>query len=159
MFRNEHGNAEFAIQLVRDAKGMTHTPDKRYEVSNHGSSPHSDCIGSRPEHSLYEGLGPMPLICNAMLPILAILIAAKAFSGYDTIEDLLALEPSEGEMIHLQWRDSILDQPFFKSMSSRGTPGRIETANAVSKRLRALGFRAGYARPPTIHDFRAEGLY
>ncbi|KAK7398162.1 hypothetical protein QQX98_012469 [Neonectria punicea] len=141
VFRNEHGNAEFAIQLVRDAKGMTHTPDKR------------------PEHSLYEGLGPMPLICNAMLPILAILIAAKAFSGYDTIEDLLALEPSEGEMIHLQWRDSILEQPFFKSMSSRGTPGRIETANAVSKRLRALGFRAGYARPPTIHDFRAEGLY
>ncbi|KAH7123434.1 hypothetical protein B0J13DRAFT_680096 [Dactylonectria estremocensis] len=69
VFRNEHGNAEFAIQLVRDAKGMTHTPDKR------------------PEHSLYEGLRPMPLICNAMLPILAILIAAKAFSGYDTIED------------------------------------------------------------------------
>ena len=33
MFRNEHGNAEFAIQLVRDAKGMTHTPDKRYEDS------------------------------------------------------------------------------------------------------------------------------
>ncbi|KAK7422901.1 hypothetical protein QQZ08_009350 [Neonectria magnoliae] len=125
VFRNEHGNAEFAIQLVRDAKGMTHTPDKR------------------PEHSIYEGLGPMPLICNAMLPILAILIAAKAFSGYDTIEDLLALEPSEGEMIHLQWRDSILEQPLFKSMSSRGTPGRIETANAVSKRLRALGFRAG----------------
>jgi hypothetical protein len=35
MFRNKHGNAEFAIQLVRDAKGMTHTPDKRYEISVH----------------------------------------------------------------------------------------------------------------------------
>ncbi|KND89402.1 hypothetical protein TOPH_06078, partial [Tolypocladium ophioglossoides CBS 100239] len=125
VFRNEHGNAEFAIQL----------------------------------HSLYEGLVPMPLICNAMLPILAILISAKAFSGYDTIEDLLALEPSEGEMMHLQWRDSILDEPFFKSMSSRRTRGSIETAVAVRRRLRALGFRAGYANPPTIHDFRAEGLY
>ncbi|KAF5601402.1 hypothetical protein FPANT_1773 [Fusarium pseudoanthophilum] len=27
---------------------------------------------------------------------------------------------------------------------------------ALSRRLRALGFRAGYARPPTVHDFRAE---
>lgn len=101
----------------------------------------------------------MPLICNAMLPILAILIAARAFSGYDTLEELLALEPEEGEMMHLQWRDSILEEPFFKSMSSRRTIGSIETAVALSKRLRALGFRAGYARPPTIHDFRAEGLY
>lgn len=61
----------------------------------------------------------MPLICNAMLPILAILIAARAFSGYNTLEDLLALEPSDGEMIHLQWKDSMLEEPFVKSMSSR----------------------------------------
>ena len=33
VFRNEHGRAEFAIQLMRDAKGMTYTPDKRYENS------------------------------------------------------------------------------------------------------------------------------
>ncbi|KAK0747306.1 hypothetical protein B0T21DRAFT_300960, partial [Apiosordaria backusii] len=141
VFLNEHGNAEFAVQLVRDAKGMTDAPDKR------------------PEHSLYEGLGPMPLICNPMLPILAILIATKAFKDYETIEDLLDIQPSEGEMIHLQWKESVLDLPFFKSMSARGTPGKIETATAFSKRLRLLGFRAGYPRPPTIHDFRAEGLY
>jgi hypothetical protein len=54
-----------------------------------------------------------------MLPILAILIAARAFSGYNTLEDLLALEPSDGEMIHLQWKDSMLEEPFVKSMSSR----------------------------------------
>ena len=60
----------------------------------------------------------------------------KAFRDYDTIEDLLALEPSEGEMVNLQWRDSILDQPFFKSMSSRRTPGRIETAGALDPRGR-----------------------
>lgn len=113
----------------------------------------------KPEHALYESLGPMPLICNAMFPILAILIAAKTFRDYNTIEDLLALEPSEGEMVHLQWKTSILDQPFFKSMSSRRAPGKIETAGAFSKRLRALGFRAGYLRPPTMHNFRAEGLY
>lgn len=101
----------------------------------------------------------MPLICNAMLPILAILIAEKAFRDYDSIEDLLALEPPEGEMYHLQWRNTILDQPFFKSMSARRAPGKIETAVAFGKRLRALGFRTGYARPLTIHDFRAEGLY
>lgn len=29
VFRNEHGEAEFAMQVVKDAKGMTFTPDKR----------------------------------------------------------------------------------------------------------------------------------
>lgn len=29
VFLNEHGNAEFAVQLVRDAKGMTDNPAKR----------------------------------------------------------------------------------------------------------------------------------
>lgn len=101
----------------------------------------------------------MPLVCNAMLPILAILISAKAFSGYDTIEDLLALEPLEVEMMHLQWIASILEELFFKSMSSRRTRGSIETAVAVGRRLRAHESRAGYANPPTIRDFRAEGLY
>ncbi|KAK0641459.1 hypothetical protein B0T16DRAFT_214715 [Cercophora newfieldiana] len=138
---NEHGNAEFAVQLVREAKNMTYDPDKR------------------PEHSLYEGLVAMPLVCNAMLPILAILVATKACRDYDTLEDLLAIQASEGEMVHLQWKESVRDLPFFKSMSARGTPGRIETANAFSKRLRSVGFRAGYPRPPTIHDFRAEGLF
>ncbi|KAK0621131.1 hypothetical protein B0T17DRAFT_276620 [Bombardia bombarda] len=114
VFRNEHGNKEFAIQLVRDAKNLTHTP------------------GKRPEHTLYEGLGPMPLLCNPMIPILAILVANKAFRDYHSLEDLLAIEPLDDEMIH---------------------------PNAFSNRLRALGVRAGYPRPPTIHDFRAEGLF
>ncbi|OCL06329.1 hypothetical protein AOQ84DRAFT_399062 [Glonium stellatum] len=102
-------------KFVRDAKNMTTTLDKR------------------PEYSLYEGLVPIPLICNLMLPILAILIAAKAFRDYDTIKELLNI-----------------------SMSIRE---KIEKANAFSFRLRALGFRTGYSRLPTIHDFRAEGLY
>ena len=29
VFRNEYGNAEFAIQVVRDPKSMTWTPEKR----------------------------------------------------------------------------------------------------------------------------------
>ncbi|KAL2273120.1 hypothetical protein FJTKL_04930 [Diaporthe vaccinii] len=141
VFRNEDGNAEFAVQITRDAKGMTYEPDKR------------------PQHVIYEGLAAMPLLCNGMLPILAIAIAAKAFRDCDTIEDLLALEPVEGAMLHLQWKDSVLEQPFFKTLSSRRAQGKIETAGALSKRLRALGLRAGYINPPTIHDFRAEGLY
>jgi hypothetical protein len=32
LFRNEHGKAEFAKQVVKDAKGMTFTPDKRYDL-------------------------------------------------------------------------------------------------------------------------------
>jgi hypothetical protein len=32
VFSNEDGNPEFAVQLDRDAKGLTHQPDKRYGV-------------------------------------------------------------------------------------------------------------------------------
>ena len=42
-------------------------------------------------------VGPSTLVCNAMLPILAILVAIKAFRDYDTLEDLLAIQASEGE--------------------------------------------------------------
>lgn len=101
----------------------------------------------------------MPLICNPMLPILAILITTKAFQDYETIDDLLAIQPSVGEMVHLQWKKGVRDLPFFKSTSARSAPRKIESATAFGKRLRHLGFRAGYPRPPTIHDFRAEGLY
>ena len=90
---------------------------------------------------------------------MAILIATKAFRDYETIEDLLEIQLLEGEMVHLQWKESVRDLPFFKSMSVRGAPGKIETATTFSKRLRLLGFRAGYPRPPTIYNFRDEGLY
>jgi len=61
----------------------------------------------------------MPLLCNAMLPILAILIASKAFRDYGTIEELLAIGPPEGEMVQLHWKQSIRGLHFFRSMSSR----------------------------------------
>jgi hypothetical protein len=38
VFRNEHGKAEFAIQVVRDAKNMTLTPEKRF-ASTHPKYP------------------------------------------------------------------------------------------------------------------------
>jgi len=46
-------------------------------------------------------------------------------------------------------------KPFFYVISN----GEIEKADIFSRRLRELGVRAGYLRPPTIHDFRVEGLY
>ena len=36
VFRNEHGEAEFAMQVVKDAKGMTFTPDKRWVLTPQG---------------------------------------------------------------------------------------------------------------------------
>jgi hypothetical protein len=44
----------------------------------------------------------MPLICNIIVLILAILIAAKAFRSCDTLKDFLALEPLKSEIIHLK---------------------------------------------------------
>jgi hypothetical protein len=91
-----------------------------------------------------------------MLFILAILVAKGAFRDYKTIEELFDIDPPGEEMYHLQWDGKVLRQPFFESMSA---PGEIENATAYSGRFRELGFRAGYAWPGTIHDFRALGLY
>jgi hypothetical protein len=91
-----------------------------------------------------------------MLFILAILVAKGAFRDYKTIEELFNIIPPNGEMRHLQWDRNVVRQPFFESISA---PGEIESATAFGGRFRELGFRAGYAWPGTMHDFRALGLY
>lgn len=71
------------------------------------------------------------------------------------MEELLDIEAPETEMYHLRQSDGVLDKPFFHVISTGG----MEKADTLSRRLRELGVRAGYLRSPTIHDFRAEGLY
>ncbi|RYP53371.1 hypothetical protein DL768_001616 [Monosporascus sp. mg162] len=97
VFINEIGTPEFAIQLTRDAKNFTCTPDKR------------------PQHALYEGIEPGLLCFNPMLPFLARLLAYGAFRDYNTIDDLLTIVPPEGEMLVIQWKDHLLETPFFRN--------------------------------------------
>lgn len=104
---------------------------------------------------MHEGLEPRPLFYNLILTHLAIFIAKNAFRDYKTIDELLALEPpEEDEMFPLEWDPYVLDLPLYQRDN-----GEIDSARVFSGRHRDLGFRAGYARPPTIHDFRAEGLH
>jgi hypothetical protein len=71
------------------------------------------------------------------------------------MEELLDIEPpEEEEMFHLQWDPCVLDWPLYQRDN-----GEIESAQVFNRRLRDLGLRAGYSRPPTIHDFRAGGLH
>jgi hypothetical protein len=70
------------------------------------------------------------------------------------MKELLSLEPAGDEMSQLHWDPDVLDLPFF-----RKDDREIDTADILSKRVRELGFRSGYELPPTIHDFRAEGLF
>jgi len=70
------------------------------------------------------------------------------------MDELLNLDPLGDEMFQLHWDSEVLNLPFFKKED-----GEIDTANIFSKRVRDLGFRSGYELPPTIHDFRAEGLF
>ena len=70
------------------------------------------------------------------------------------MDALLSLEPTGDEMFQLHWDPEVLDLPFFQK-----DDGEIDTADILSKRVRELGFRSGYELPPTIHDFRAEGLF
>lgn len=94
-------------------------------------------------------------MCNPVLTLLARAIADGAFRDYSTMEELLAIEPPNDEMYCLHQSDRVHGKPFFQAIST----GQMEKASTFSKRLKALGLRAGYIHPPTIHDFRAEGLY
>jgi hypothetical protein len=83
----------------------------------------------------------------------------RAFRDHKTIEDLLAVEPQKHtRAYHIQWRDDILEAPFFESQSTTRV-GRIETSGAFSRRNGDLGVRVGMPEPPTQHDWRAEGLF
>ena len=62
--------------------------------------------------------------------------------------------PEEDEMFIFEWDPRVLDLPLYQMEN-----GEIESASTFSWRLRDLGFRTGYTRPPTVHDFRAEGLH
>lgn len=155
VFGNEDGKAEFAMQVEKDAKGMTLTPDKRSVITAQRILCHPRrLIEGRPQHALHEGREPRPLFWNPVLTHLAMFVGKGAFQDYETMEDLLDLEPLEKEMSRLEWDPSVLDTPLY-----RRKDGGIESAGVFGRRCRALGLRAGYERPPVIHDFRAEGLH
>jgi len=99
VFRNEHGNVEFAVKVIRDAKNSTQTLDKRFALAPFYCE--LLILICRPEHSFYEGLEPTPLFCQPMLFILAILVAKGAFRDYKTIEELFNLIPPGEETCQL----------------------------------------------------------
>jgi hypothetical protein len=66
-----------------------------------------------------------------MLFILAILVAKRAFRDYKTIKELFNLVPPDGEIYPLQWHKSVVDLPFFESMSARAPLGKIENARCI----------------------------
>ena len=83
----------------------------------------------------------IPLIYSPILLILAMLITAKVFRDYNTIKELLNIVLLKGEMFHLQWKESILNISFFKSISIKQ---KIKKINVFSFYLRALGIYIGY---------------
>ena len=90
-----------------------------------------------------------------MLTLLARAIADHVFWDYHIIEELLEIEPPKDKMYLLQQNDRVLAKSFFHVVSSE----EMKKVDIFSRRLRELRVRTGYLRPPTIHDFRAEGLY
>jgi hypothetical protein len=87
------------------------------------------------------------------------MLALDAFRDYSTTEELFDIVPSsEDEVVQIHWKEELLDTPFFISQSTKGTD-KIETAAAFSKRHPDLSRRAGFPKPSTIHNWRAEGLY
>ena len=64
------------------------------------------------------------------------------------MDELLDTEPPRDEdMYQLHWDLRVLSD------------GQVDSSHTYCSRLRELGLLAGYIRPPTNHDFRAEGLH
>ncbi|KAG8874535.1 hypothetical protein FRB98_008358, partial [Tulasnella sp. 332] len=128
IFRNEYGDAEFAMQVVKDAKGMTFMPCKW------------------PEHSLDEGLDERPLFFNPILTHLAMFIAKGAFRDYKTMEELLALEPPDEEEMYLLRQAGHRDDRTYTEYYAPTNPGTDGQGSyfggtlrtLVNKRFRAL---------------------
>ncbi|KAH7025178.1 uncharacterized protein B0I36DRAFT_249983, partial [Microdochium trichocladiopsis] len=138
VFYNEEERPELGLLLVRDAKGMTYIPHQR------------------PKHVIYEGIDSGPLFRNGMLFHIAFLLAKQAIAGCETIDTLFARKPNPGDNISIiPWVKGIEDDPFYPNIHSND----VERAGSIASRIRALGFRAGFANPPRAHDFRASTLY
>jgi hypothetical protein len=82
-----------------------------------------------------------------MLPILAKATVEEAFQEFETVEELLAIEPPKDRIRQLHFAKDVLNRLFFQHPD-----GRILTAEAFAHRLRNLGLRAGY--PQTTSNTR-----
>jgi hypothetical protein len=90
---------------------------------------------------------------------LAIFLSRRAFRDYKTLQELFAVTPTqEHRAFQIHWEEDLLEAPVFLNQSTKGAK-RIENAGAFGSRHRECGIRAGFPVPPTIHDWRAEGLF
>ena len=98
VLHNERGRPEFVINLERNAKGMTDTPDERSAeaICQSFISPSNHAVD---RSTIYmRGSKPRPLLCNPILVKLTICLANNVFRDYKTIDEVLTLEPPDGEM-------------------------------------------------------------
>ena len=90
---------------------------------------------------------------------LAIALANDAFQDYSSFEEIEAIPPPErGSLYHLRFKPSLLDQPFFRTVTKTGPTEKILKSNSWTTRLKDLGHRAGISENVTVHAFRREAL-
>ncbi|KAF2652842.1 hypothetical protein K491DRAFT_663130 [Lophiostoma macrostomum CBS 122681] len=114
-FLNEDNRPELAMQLTKDAKNMTNTPHRR------------------PQHAFAEGRYPRPLYQNALIPYLAAFLSRRAFRDYKTLQELLAVTPTqEHRAFQIHWKEDLLEAPVILNQSTKGAK-RIENAGAFGR--------------------------
>ncbi|OCK73076.1 hypothetical protein K432DRAFT_365291 [Lepidopterella palustris CBS 459.81] len=114
-------------------------------------------ISDRPQHPIYEGR-TIPLV-DPIIFLLAIALATEAFRDYSTLEEILAVRPApDMEYAILEWKQDMLDRPFFQTMNSTGPTGKIVSATSFNSTLDGWSIRAGFERGIKIHDVRREAL-
>jgi hypothetical protein len=114
---------------------------------------------SRPEHLLYELVGP-PFYYNAVLFVMARALAAGALRFYKTWADICSMSKPRGRDHRLlDYEDYCLDMPIFPRCHADGSvDDRLTSSSLADHGLADLGYRTGFRESLTFHASRREAL-
>ena len=90
---------------------------------------------------------------------LANIISSGALKEYHSIENILRLEPPEGEDFWvLEWAEDMKDQPVFPTWSAEGPLDKNRDPTAWGKQASEWAVRAGFVDGVGLHAPRREIL-
>uniref|UniRef100_A0A4E9EHL3 C2H2-type domain-containing protein n=1 Tax=Gibberella zeae TaxID=5518 RepID=A0A4E9EHL3_GIBZA len=119
---------------------------------------------NQPEHPFAEQVEgpdgmPPPLFAQPMLHWLANLISSRAFADFDTVEQILALEPPKnGNFRILEWADDAQEKPVFPEWSTTECKTKSKNPKSWVTQFSDWGNRAGFTAQLGLHAVRREAL-
>jgi len=87
------------------------------------------------------------------------LISSRAFADFNTLEEILALEPPKnGNFRILEWAEDSQEKPVFPEWSSTGCKTKSKNPKSWVTQFSDWGNRAGFTAQLGLHAVRREAL-